>query len=48
MEKIKLPKVDPNKVRKLNEGVDNESGNKYIVMTIVFCIVIISLLAIVL
>ena len=48
MKKIKLPKVDPNKVRKLNEGVDDDSGNKYIVMTIVFGIVIIILLAIVL
>ena len=48
MKKIKLPKVDPNKVRKLNEGVDDDSGNKYIIMTIVFGITIIVILAIVL
>ncbi|MDA3779880.1 MAG: hypothetical protein PF487_06630 [Bacteroidales bacterium] len=48
MKKIKLPKVDPNKVRKLNEGVDDDSGNKYLLMTIVLGIATIVILVIVL
>jgi len=48
MTKIKLPKVDPRKVKKLNEGVDDDNGNKYIVMIIIFGISIMIILAIVL
>lgn len=43
--KIKLSKVDPLKVKKLNEGVDDVSGNKYIVMAVIFVISIIIILA---
>ena len=48
MEKIKLPKVDPKKVRRLNEGVDDNSGDKYIIMITVFGIAILIALSIVL
>ena len=48
MNKIKLPEVDPNKVKKLNEGVDYDSGNKYIVMIVVLGITIMVVSAIVL
>ena len=41
--KIRLPKVDPTKVRKLNEGVDNNSIDKY--MIIVFSISILIILS---